>query len=117
MELLSLLGQALSHLRIMGKGERQPETQIDRGTDVAGDGEAFREREKEEKQGDGAGEERWTAETYQTHKRDAAGEDTEMAGRGEGSRARGTGRETEGEDIDESKIKQKRSFEKTGQRM
>lgn len=91
MELLSLMGQALSHLRIMGEGERQPETQIDRGTDVAGDGEAFREREKEEKQGDGAGEERWTAETYQTHKGDAEGEDTEMAGRGEGSRARGTG--------------------------
>lgn len=46
MELLSLLGQALSHLRIMREGERQPETQIDRGTDVAGDREAFRERER-----------------------------------------------------------------------
>ena len=91
MELLSLLGQALSHLRIMGEGERQPETQIDRGTDIAGDGEAFRDRKKEEKQGDRAGEERWTAETYQTHKGDAKGEDTEKAGRGEGSRVRGTG--------------------------
>ena len=55
-DLLSLLGQALSCFKITGKGERQRETEIDRGTDGGGGGEALRDREEEGKQGIRAGE-------------------------------------------------------------
>jgi len=55
-DLLSPLGQALSCFKITGKGERQRGTEIDRGTDGGGGGEALRDREEEGKQGIRAGE-------------------------------------------------------------
>lgn len=89
---LSPLGQALSCLKIMGEGERQRETQIDRGTDGGGGGEELRDREEEGKQGIRAGEQPGTSETYQTHTEvRSGGRRCQVAGGGEGSRERGTG--------------------------
>lgn len=115
---MSPLGQALSCLKIMGEEERQRETQIDRGTDGGGGGEELRDREEEGKQGIRAGEQPGTSETYQTHTEVRSGgrrcRGGRRRGREQGERNRA---ETEGEEIDESKIKQRWSFEKTGQEM
>lgn len=105
MELLSPLGQALPCLKIMGEGERQRETEIDRGTDGGGGGEALRDREEEGKQGIRAEEGRGTSETYQTHTEVRRGGRRCRGGRRRGrEQGERNGAETEGEEIDKAEM-------------
>lgn len=80
--------------------------------------EKHSEIEEEGKQGVRAGERRWTWESYQTQVEVRSGGRRCGGGRRRGrEQGERNGAETEGEEIDESKIKQRWSFEKTGQEM